>query len=81
MNTHVTSGLPKKSMEDLWLTPSHRFKVGKYTVTVIVFGLTVNVSNIQLSRLKPFVISKTKILETTTIPSHTLRITLFTITL
>ena len=30
MNKHLTFGLPKKSMEDLWLTPSRRFKVGKY---------------------------------------------------
>lgn len=26
MNKHLTFGLPKKSMEDLWLTPSRRFK-------------------------------------------------------
>lgn len=30
MNTHLTFGLPKKSMEDLWFTPSRRFKVDKY---------------------------------------------------
>lgn len=30
MNKHLTFGLPKKSIKDLWLTPSRRFKVGKY---------------------------------------------------
>lgn len=30
MNTHLTFGLPKKTIEDLWFVPSRRFKVGKY---------------------------------------------------
>jgi hypothetical protein len=30
MNTHLTFGRPKKSIEDLWFTPSRRFKVDKY---------------------------------------------------
>lgn len=30
MNKHLTFGLPKKSIEDLWFTPSRRFNVGKY---------------------------------------------------
>ena len=30
MNTHLTFGLPKKTIEDLWFIPSRRFKVGKY---------------------------------------------------
>lgn len=29
MNTHLTFGLPKKTIEDLWFVPSRRFKVGK----------------------------------------------------
>lgn len=30
MNTHLTFGRPKKTTEDLWLTPSRRFNIGKY---------------------------------------------------
>lgn len=30
MNKHLTFGLPKKTIEDLWFVPSRRFKVGKY---------------------------------------------------
>lgn len=30
MNTHLTFGLPKKTIEDLWFVPSRRFKVGNY---------------------------------------------------
>lgn len=30
MNTHLTFGRPKKTIEDLWFIPSRRFKVGKY---------------------------------------------------
>lgn len=30
MYTHLTFGLPKKTIEDLWFIPSRRFKVGKY---------------------------------------------------
>ena len=30
MNKHLTFGLPKKTIEDLWFIPSRRFKVGNY---------------------------------------------------
>ena len=30
MNKHLTFGLPKKTVEDLWFVPSRRFKVGNY---------------------------------------------------
>lgn len=86
MNKHLTFGLPKKPLKT---SGSFRHVVSKLVntttlkkmtiiITVTVFGLIANVSNVQLSHLKPFVISKTSHLKTTTILSHILRITLFT---
>lgn len=89
MNTHLTFGLPKKPSKTSGsfhhvvskLVNTTTLKKMTIIITVTVFGLIANVSNIQLSRLKPFVIFKTKTLKTTTIPSRIQHITLFTITL